>query len=91
MIAANEEFGNVTEDFAADIVLTEHDPRFTLYQPVHLGELDELLSAQRSTARRSGTTLRERLGLAPANPPAHGRAVFPDPSAQSAARRVSAS
>jgi alkanesulfonate monooxygenase SsuD/methylene tetrahydromethanopterin reductase-like flavin-dependent oxidoreductase (luciferase family) len=75
----------------ADIVLAEQDPRFTVYQPAHLAELEEFLSMQRPTVTRSGTTLRERLGLAPANPPTRGRAVFPDPSAPSPARRVSAS
>jgi alkanesulfonate monooxygenase SsuD/methylene tetrahydromethanopterin reductase-like flavin-dependent oxidoreductase (luciferase family) len=76
---------------AADIVVTEHDSRFTLHWPTHLGDLGELFADHRSTVVHRGTTLRERLGLNAASPPTRGRAVFPDPAAQSPASRVSAS
>jgi hypothetical protein len=50
-----------------------------------------LLSTQPPTAAHRGTTLRKRLGLSAASPPTLGRAVFPDPTAQSLTGRVSAS
>jgi alkanesulfonate monooxygenase SsuD/methylene tetrahydromethanopterin reductase-like flavin-dependent oxidoreductase (luciferase family) len=60
---------------SADLVLSADDVRW----PTHLDDLDQLLS-RLPAVTPIRTTLRDRFGLGAANPPTHGRPVYPDPA-----------
>lgn len=64
----------------ADLVVGPAEPGVVLHQVAEAAELTDLLAGAPELAPVGSRLLRARLRLAPADPPTHGRQVFPDPA-----------
>jgi alkanesulfonate monooxygenase SsuD/methylene tetrahydromethanopterin reductase-like flavin-dependent oxidoreductase (luciferase family) len=82
VLAWSDGAGGSALEQVADVVVGPSSAELTLHAVRDLAELRELLSAapKLTPSAEDRFPLRARFGLAPADPPAGGRAAFPDPS-----------
>lgn len=82
VLAWSAEAGGSALTRVADVAVGPENTHVVLHHVGSLAELQRLLSTATELGASPGapTSLRTRFGLAPADPPTHGRQVYPDPA-----------